>query len=109
MIIRPFIYQKNARNITETNYIADLASGKQQRVSVKFQMEEFNPSGSVNLKTIFKNGFENCSIFEDGLTNYLKTNLIAETWGRPLEAKWCSQPYSVNNVQKVSVGGLLWG
>lgn len=34
-----------------------------------------NPN--TKLKSIYKNGFENCSIFEDGLIQYLKVNLVA--------------------------------
>ena len=61
------------------------------------------------MRSIYKNGFENCSIFEDGLTAYLKSNLVAETWGRPLENKWCGRPYTVTNVQQVVVGQVTWG
>jgi len=41
--------------------------------------------GSVtSVRTIYKNNMINSSIFEDGLNNYLKSTILAETWGRPL-------------------------
>lgn len=72
MITRPFIYESSIKNSTYTNYLADLASGKADRVSALFQTEEFNPTADFKLRTIYKNGYENCSIFEDGLIGYLK-------------------------------------
>jgi deoxyribonuclease II len=56
--------------------------------------------GSYKLKAIFKNGKVNGSIFEDGLTKMLQSDLIAETWGRPIMAPWCgssSNKYKVGN------------
>lgn len=38
----------------------------------------------------------------------MKENLIAETWGRPLEAAWCGRGWSVTNVLKVLVGSISW-
>ena len=38
----------------------------------------------------------------------LKVDLIAETWGRPLEGPWCTATHSVNNVLMVTVGGISW-
>lgn len=35
-------------------------------------------------KMIFKNGYKNSSIFEDGVNNMLNSSLVAQTWGRPL-------------------------
>jgi hypothetical protein len=77
MITRPFIYENNVRNSSTTNYLADLASGKTARISANFQTEEFSPFGSYRLRSIYKNGFENSSIFEDGLIGYFKMNMTA--------------------------------
>lgn len=62
----------------------------------------------MKIKTIFKNGFENCSIFEDGLIQYLKVNLVAETWGRPLQPAWCTSNWQVNNVIQILIGDVVW-
>ena len=48
-------------------------------------------------------------MFEDGLTSYLVVGpLIAETWGRPIQAPWCSDIYNVYNVQALLMGGISW-
>jgi hypothetical protein len=98
MIIRPFIYESNIINSSSTNYLADLAASKTNNITEKFQTAEFSPDGSFKLRSIFKNGFQNSSIFEDGLISYLKQNITAETWGRPLDPAWCSSNQKVNNV-----------
>lgn len=108
MITRPFIYESSIKNSSLTNYLADLASGKADKVAASFEMEEFNPSPSFKFRSIYKNGYVNCSIFEDGLIGYLKMNMTAETWGRPLDGPWCSRGWTVNNVLKVMVGSVSW-
>ena len=77
LITRPYIYESNIKNTTATAYLADLAASKNQRVTAKFQVEDYNPSAGVMIKGVFKNGFENCSIFEDALVSTLKSNLLA--------------------------------
>lgn len=72
MTTRPFIYENSIKNSTYTNYLADLAAGRADRVAALFQTEEFNPTSDFKLRSIYKNGYENCSIFEDGLIGYLK-------------------------------------
>ena len=102
-------YYSSVKNRTETRNLYELGLGNKTTPTSNFQYEEFNPSTSVKLKGIFKNGGQkNCSIFEDGMAPYLKENLSAESWGRPLEKSWCNTPYSVTNVLKVSVGTLQW-
>ena len=57
-------YQSSVKNRTETSYLYQLGSGYKTTPSVNFQYEEFNPSPSVKLRAIFKNGGnKNCSIF----------------------------------------------
>lgn len=68
--------------------------------------------GSNRLKIIYKNGKMNGSIFEDGLTKMLSSNLIAETWGRPLSPPWCGSEdnkYKVGNVVSLAFeSGVTW-
>ena len=46
----------------------------------------------------------NGSIFEDGLVKCLTSGeIVAETWGRPLQTAWCSQGYQVLNVQQIKL------
>jgi deoxyribonuclease-2 len=107
MITRPFIFENYIKNSSTTNNLADLAAGKSAKIAANFQTEEFSSSG-YRLRSIYKNGYENCSIFEDGLISYFKSNMTAETWGRPLEPAWCQGNWKVNNVLKVAVGSLSW-
>ena len=62
------------------------------------------------MKAIFKNDKINCSIFEDGLTNYLKVApLVAETWGRPIQPAWCGGGHQVLNAVNISItAGVSW-
>lgn len=108
LITRLYVYESNIRNTTATLKLAELAASHSLKVSNHFETEDFNPTTGVSIKGIFKNGFENCSIFEDAMIQTLKVNLTAETWGRPLEAAWCSSPWRVNNVRTVAVGGVSW-
>jgi deoxyribonuclease-2 len=57
--------------------------------------------GESSFKIIYKNGYVNGSIFEDGLVNMLKSDILAETWGRPIQATWCGTRYQVGNVEIV--------
>lgn len=57
---------------------------------------------SADISIIFKNGYKNSSIFEDGLNNMLKSSILAETWGRPQQDPWCGQ-YKVGNVISILV------
>ena len=66
-----------------------------------------NPT-NFTLNAIFKNNAVNGSIFEDGLVKWLKPgNVIAETWGRPLQAPWCSGTFSVTNVQQIIISDTI--
>lgn len=75
--------------------------------SSNFQFYDFT-SDSFNYKSIYKNGntSKNCSIFEDGLNNYLNSSLFVESWGRPLDNAWCGIP-AVNNVVTVGVNSVI--
>lgn len=57
MITRPFIYESTIKNSSQTNYLADLAAGRADRVSSLFQTEEFDPSPTFKLRSIYKNGY----------------------------------------------------
>ena len=57
------------------------------------------------MRVIYKNGRQNGSIFEDGLTNMFNSNILAETWGRPAQLPWCgnaSIPYQTGNIEYMS-------
>ena len=56
---------------------------------------------------IFKNGFKNSSIFEDGLNNMLNSSLLAQTWGRPLQAPWCGGTYTTGNVKEIRINDTI--
>ena len=73
-----------------------------------FQFSSLTAPG-LQVKAIFKNGNskKNCSIFEDGLNNYLDSPIAAETWGRPLDKNWCGAP-SVASVEKVTLSSTVW-
>lgn len=68
-----------------------------------FHYYQFSNVG-LKAKVIFKNGnnSKNSSIFEDGLNHYLKSPIIAETWGRPLDSDWCGSP-EVHSSQKITI------
>jgi deoxyribonuclease-2 len=67
------------------------------------------PQG-YRLKGVFKANTVNGSIFEDGLVGYLKDGkLVAETWGRPLQAAWCNAKEQVLNVKMVKLTeNVMW-
>lgn len=63
--------------------------------------------GSSKFKAIYKNGKMFGSIFEDGLTNLLNSDIAAETWIRSSKndsssKDWCGSddtPFNVLNVE----------
>lgn len=50
----------------------------------------------------------NSSIFEDGLNNMLNSRIVAETWGRPIDAPWCGSPSTGNANTIVYSPQLSW-
>lgn len=95
--IKPYLY---IQNFNDKNYLNNLmAAGLIQQPDYKstFSYKSYTLNGT-NMQFIFKNGAVNASIFEDGLNNMLKSPIVAETWGRPLQDKWCGSPYGVGNV-----------
>ena len=44
LITRPYVYESNVNFSPQTQYLADLAGGKSQRVSNLFQTEDYNPT-----------------------------------------------------------------
>jgi deoxyribonuclease-2 len=56
---------------------------------------------------IFKNGFKNSSIFEDGLNNMFNSSLLAQTWGRPLQSPWCGGIYTTGNVKEIKINNTI--
>lgn len=100
--IKPFIY---ATNLNDPNSINNLmASGQilSPDYNSYFTYRNYSINGT-NFKFIYKNGAINASIFEDGMNYMLQSPLLAETWGRSLEAPWCGTPYPVGNVLQVAL------
>lgn len=56
---------------------------------------------------IFKNGFKNSSIFEDGLNNILGSSLVSQTWGRPLDLPWCGSPFTTGNIKEIKISDTI--
>lgn len=106
-IIKPYIYQSNVPAFSSYPNIYALGTSVSTLSTSNFQYFDFVSNG-IQFKTIYKNGnsSKNCSIFEDGLNNYLQDSLFAETWGRPLDAAWCGSP-KVNNVNTVQVNSSV--
>lgn len=101
--IHPYVYESVVTISSLNQYINDLAKGVVTSLKDQFKYYDMRPT-NYNLKAIFKTNVVNGSIFEDGLAPWLKAGkLIAETWGRPLEAAWCSDNFQVMNVQQVSL------
>lgn len=57
---------------------------------------------------IFKNGYKNSSIFEDGLNNMLNSSLVAQTWGRPLDYPWCGSNYKTGNIKEIKFSETIF-
>lgn len=91
--IKPNIYQSNVVVNKDYPYLSALASQIFIYPDNNFQYFQFNNT-ALKAKVIYKNGnnSKNCSIFEDGLNHYLKSPIVAETWGRPLDSDWCGSP-----------------
>jgi hypothetical protein len=99
MLIHPFVYEEQVTLRVATQNLYDMAQGKTSTNKELFEFYQMRPT-NFTMEAIFKNNNVNGSIFEDGLVKWLKVgNLMAETWGRPLQAPWCSQGMSVLNIQ----------
>ena len=105
--VKPYIYQSTIPSSVSNPNLYALGSSVFTVSSSNFQYYDFASDG-YTFKTIYKNGnnSKNCSIFEDGLNNYLNSSLFAETWGRPLDAAWCGTP-KVNNVVTVGINSTI--
>lgn len=98
--IKPYIYAQNLNNANEINNLMTAGTIKQPDYTSTFTYRNYTVN-STNMLFIFKNGGVNASIFEDGMNNLLKSPLLAETWGRPLQDPWCGSTYGVGNIQTV--------
>lgn len=105
--IKPFIYAQNLNDPNSINNLMTAGTIKQPDYASTFTYKNYTVNGT-NMLFIFKNGAVNASIFEDGLNNMLKSPLLAETWGRPLQAPWCGSTYSVSNVIVVKFSGSVY-
>lgn len=105
--IKPYIYAQNLNNANEINNLMTAGTIKQPDYTSIFTYRNYTVN-STNLLFIFKNGGVNASIFEDGLNNLLKSPLLAETWGRPLQDPWCGSSYGVGNIQVVKFSATAY-
>ena len=106
--IYPFIYQSTVTLSNGLPELGSLSNSSFYSPNENFQFSSLTTPG-LQVKAIFKNGNskKNCSIFEDGLNNYLDSPIAAETWGRPLDKNWCGAP-SVASVEKVTLSSTVW-
>ena len=99
MLIQPFVYEQQVTLRAGTQNLYDMAQGKTSNNTELFEFYQIR-STNYTMQAIFKNNNLNGSIFEDGLVKWLKAgDVCAETWGRPLQAPWCSQGFTVLNIQ----------
>jgi hypothetical protein len=58
---------------------------------------------------IFKNGYQNGSLFEDGVNNMIGSSLLSQTWGRPLQVPWCGSSFSTGNIKEIKINeNITW-
>lgn len=95
--IKPFIYATNLNNPNWINNLMAAGTIPNPDYVSTFTYKNYTLNGT-SMRFIYKNGGVNASIFEDGLNNMLKSPMVAETWGRPLQDPWCGTPYPVNNI-----------
>ncbi len=58
---------------------------------------------------LFKNGYKNSSIFEDGVNNMLGSSLVSQTWGRPLGYPWCDGVFRTGNIKEIKINdNITW-
>jgi len=107
MPIRPFIYTQNfdcQTIINETVHFVNTPPDYNE----PFSYLNHTRNGS-EWSMIFKNGYKNASIFEDGINNMLGSSLLAQTWGRPLQLPWCGNVYTTGNIQEIRVSeNITW-
>lgn len=103
--IKPYIYANNLNNPQSINNL--MTSGQVQSPDYNsiFTYRNYTVN-QTNMKFIFKNGAKNASIFEDGLNNMLQSPILAETWGRPLQAPWCGT-YPVGNIASIVLNAQI--
>ena len=108
LITRPNVYETMVKSSSKNVYINELAQKRWHSTTNLFTTYLMRPQNIASIRSIYKNDLINGSIFEDGLTDLLKKNLVVESWGRPLEEAWCTDQYEVKNVQKVKIGEIEW-
>lgn len=98
--IRPYMYATNFNNPNVINNLLSTGDIAAPDYTDLFTYKNITLN-STQMRFIFKNGKVNGSIFEDGLNNMLGSPILAETWGRPLQAPWCGTPYvgNINYIQ----------
>jgi hypothetical protein len=69
------VYQSKIDLNSNTIGLYGLAQGKYNNSKTDFITYDFTVRYSTNVKSIYKNGAVNSSIFEDGLNKYLNSQL----------------------------------
>jgi hypothetical protein len=77
LITKPYIYQTTITSTANTTNIYKLSLNTYNTSSIGFEYLPFIIGSATSVRSIFKNGNVNNSIFEDGLNNYLQQPLIA--------------------------------
>lgn len=104
--IKPYIYATNLNNPNSINNLIAAGVIQEPDTDDLFTYKNYTING-LPVKFIFKNGAQNGSIFEDGINNMLQSPLLAETWGRPLQAPWCGTPYPVGNINLIQLNSQV--
>jgi len=106
MPIRPYIYNQNydcQKILNETLHFVNTPPNYDSLFSY------LNPvMNGTQWQMIFKNGYKNSSIFEDGLNNMLNSSLVAQTWGRPLDYPWCGSDYKTGNIKEIKFSDTIF-
>lgn len=76
-IIKPYVYYSNVLATSSYNNLYSVGNSIYLTTSSNFQYYDFIEDG-FEFKSIYKNGntSKNCSMFEDGLNNYLNSSLF---------------------------------
>lgn len=110
LIIRPYVYTTPVVNLPEAQSLFKLSISQYPVTTKLFENEQIKSIFGYSIHAIYKHHSMNGSIFEDGLTNFLTISpIVAETWGRPLQAAWCSDRFAVMNAKTIQLGPYSWG
>jgi hypothetical protein len=106
--IRPQTYAYNYDNTYILNEVLNTGVTAPNTVDL-FSYNNYTTTNGSQILMIFKNGYKNGSIFEDGVNNMLNSSLVSQTWGRPLLAPWCGSKYTTGNIMNITIApNISW-